>query len=162
MYGAGAPDEVMAQPAGQAAPRTRFASLKADRVHLRQGPGFEHKVLWVYQRAGLPVEVLREFEGWAQVRDSEGGTGWVLHSLVSGRRTALVVPWEVKDGQPLAAQVPLRKGERGEAAVIALVEPGVIANIIACDRTWCRVAIGDYRGYIEQKKLWGVYPDEAL
>ena len=56
----------------------RFVSLKSDRVNLRQGPGTEYPTAWVFRRAGLPVEVIKEFEGWRQVRDAEGTTGWVL------------------------------------------------------------------------------------
>src|SRR5262249_6303398 len=51
----------------------RYASLKADRVQLRQGPGDGYPVAWVFQRAGLPVAVLREVELWREVRDA-GGT----------------------------------------------------------------------------------------
>src|SRR5262245_58248264 len=80
-------------------PVPRFVSLKSDRVNLRQGPGTEYPTAWVFQRAGLPVEVIKEFESWRQVRDAEGTTGWVLGSMLSGRRTALILPWEVKAGQ---------------------------------------------------------------
>ena len=73
-------------------PLPRFVSLKSDRVNLHEGPSKDHPTRWVYQRAGLPVEILAEFEIWRKIRDSEGGEGWVLHSLLSGRRTALVAP----------------------------------------------------------------------
>ena len=146
--------------AGSGLPVPRFVSLKADRVHSRQGPGTDHKVLWVYRRAGLPVEVIREFEGWRQVRDSEGAEGWVLQSLVSGRRTALVTPWELKSGN--APKVALLADDRAGAAPIAILEAGVIANIKSCDTRWCFVSIGEYRGYLEQKLLWGVYPGETV
>ena len=138
----------------------RFVSLKSDRVHSRQGPGTDHKVLWVYRRAGLPVEVIREFEGWWQVRDSEGAEGWVLQSLVSGRRTALVTPWELKSGRN--PRVELLSDDRVGSAPVAILEAGVVANIRTCDTRWCHVSIGDYRGYIEQKLLWGVYPGETV
>jgi SH3-like domain-containing protein len=149
--------------AGPAATGTnvpRFASLKADRVHLRQGPGTDHKVLWVYRRAGLPIEILNEFEGWRQVRDAEGAVGWVLHSLLSARRTALVLPWEIKNGT--GPQVPLLADDRESAAKVALVEAGVLANVRSCDGAWCYVSVGDFRGYIQQKKLWGVYDGESV
>lgn len=162
----GQPAAVLAQAspgATAAAPGStlpRFASLKADRVHLRQGPGTDHKVLWVYRRAGLPVEILKEFEGWRQVRDAEGAVGWVLHSLLSARRTVLVLPWEVKDGT--GPQVPLLADDRESASKVALVEAGVLANVRSCDGEWCYVSVGDFRGYIQQKKLWGVYEGESV
>jgi SH3-like domain-containing protein len=74
-------------------PVPRYVSLKSDRVNLREGPSKEHRTRWVYQRAGLPVEIVAEFETWRRVRDADGSEGWVLHSLLSGRRTALVAPW---------------------------------------------------------------------
>ena len=146
--------------AGSGLPVPRFVSLKADRVHSRQGPGTDHKVLWVYRRAGLPVEVIREFEGWRQVRDSEGAEGWVLQALVSGRRTALVTPWEMKSGT--APKIELLSDDKPGSAPVAMLEAGVIANIKSCDTRWCYVSIGTYRGYIEQKQLWGVYPGETV
>ncbi len=141
-------------------PVPRFVSLKSDRVHSRQGPGVDYKVLWVYRRAGLPLEVVREFEGWRQVRDSDGAEGWVLQSLVSGRRTALVLPWEIKGGR--VPKVSLLSHDREGAAPVAILEAGVITNIRSCDARWCYVSVGDYRGYIEQNKLWGVYPGEVI
>ena len=75
-------------------PIPRFVSLKSDRVNLHEGPSKDHRTMWVYERAGLPVEITAEFETWRKIRDSEGTEGWVLHSLLSGRRTALVAPWK--------------------------------------------------------------------
>src|SRR5262245_48383818 len=76
----------------------RYVSLKADRVYLRKGPGTQYPVAWEFQRAGLPVEVIREFDVWRQVRDASGTVGWVHSSLLSGRRTALILPCEGKTG----------------------------------------------------------------
>jgi SH3-like domain-containing protein len=142
-------------------PLPRFVSLKSDRVNMRRGPGVDYPTVWVFRRAGLPLEILQEVEGWRQVRDAEGATGWVVQAMLSGRRTALVLPWEVKSGQTLP-QVPLRAGDREGAAAVAIVEAGVIANVTSCDGRWCRVSVGDLRGYVEQAKLWGVYPDEIV
>lgn len=139
----------------------RFVSLKADRVNLRTGPGTEYPTSWVFRRAGMPVEVIKEFESWRQVRDADGATGWVLSVMLSGRRTALVLPWELKQGKA-TPEVLLKANDRESAQTIATIEAGVIANIRSCDKSWCAVAVGDYRGYIEQKKLWGVYPDESI
>lgn len=142
-------------------PLPRYVSLKADRVNLRQGPGTDYPTAWVYRRAGLPVEVLEEFDTWRKVRDAEGTVGWILQSLLSGRRTALVLPWDLKEGRP-APQVPLRNSDSERSAPVAIVEAGVIADVQSCDGVWCLVAVDRYRGYVEQKKLWGVYEREQV
>ena len=156
----GGPDAKAATASGL--PLPRFVSLKSDRVNLRQGPGTEYPIAWVFQRVGLPVEVIREFEGWRQVRDAEGTTGWVLASALSGRRTALVLPWEAKGGERERPKATLRDEASESAQPIAVIEAGVLAAIIGCDGSWCRVSVGGYRGYLEQAKLWGAYPGEPI
>ena len=71
-------------------PVPRFVSLKADRVNVRGGPDKDHDVSWVYTRVGWPVEIIAEFENWRRIRDSDGSEGWVYHSMLSGKRTAVV------------------------------------------------------------------------
>jgi SH3-like domain-containing protein len=147
---------------GTGLPVPRYVSLKTDRVNLREGPSKDHRTAWVYQRAGLPVEIVAEYETWRRIRDSEGTEGWVLHSLLSGRRTALVQPW-AKDNAFLTLLD--RPDDRG--AVVAQLQPGVVANVKDCDGAWCEIVISrdkarDVGGYIHQDKLWGVYPDEKV
>ena len=135
----------------------RYVSLKSDRVNLREGPSKDHRTTWIFERAGLPVEITAEFETWRKVRDSEGSEGWVLHSLLSGRRTALVTPWK-RDGAPVAL---LAKPGDGES-IVARLEPNVLANVRSCDKAWCRVNGAGFDGFIKQADLWGVYPNEVI
>jgi len=153
-----APGLAAADPVGSATklPLPRFASLKTDRVNLREGPSKDHATKWVYERAGLPVEITAEFEIWRRVRDSEGVEGWVLHSLLSGRRTALVTPNKKGENSPIYA----RPSDSAELA--ATLQSGVIVNIRNCDGAWCLVDGDGFKGYIEQVKLWGVYPNERV
>ena len=148
---------------GTGLPVPRYVSLKTDRVNLREGPSKDHRTAWVFQRAGLPVEIIAEYETWRRIRDSEGTEGWVLHSLLSGRRTALVMPWAKGDTPPIGLLD--RADDKGQA--VAQLQPGVIASIKGCDGTWCRVTIvregaRDIDGYVRQEKLWGVYPNEQV
>ena len=137
-------------------PLPRFASLKTDRVNLREGPSKDHATKWVYERVGLPVEITAEFEVWRRVRDSEGVDGWVLHSLLSGRRTALVAP--NKKGED--SKIYARPSESADLA--ATLQSGVMVNIRTCDGAWCMVDGDGFKGYIQQLKLWGVYPNEKI
>jgi SH3-like domain-containing protein len=153
-----APHAALADPVGPGTklPMPRFASLKTDRVNLREGPSKEHVTKWVYERAGLPVEITAEFEIWRKVRDSEGIEGWVLHSLLSGRRTALVTPNKKGENAKLYARAS------ASADLAATLQSGVIVNIRNCDGAWCLVDGDGFKGYMEQEKLWGVYPDEKV
>src|SRR3979490_3137391 len=82
-------------------PVPRYVSLKSDHVNVRAGPTKDNDVAWVYTRSGLPVEITAEFENWRRVRDSEGAEGWVYHSMLSGRRTAVVTMKTRDDLAPL-------------------------------------------------------------
>jgi len=137
-------------------PVPRYVSLKSDRVNLREGPSKDHRTIWVFQRAGLPVEITAEFEIWRRVRDSEGAEGWVLHSLLSGRRTALVAPWKKGTDSVLYSKASPK------SAPVAKLQPNVIASVRDCDGAWCRVSGDGFDGFIQQSDLWGVYPNEKI
>lgn len=137
-------------------PLPRFVSLKSDHVNVRVGPTKDNDVSWVYTRAGLPVEITAEFENWRRVRDSEGAEGWVYHSLLSGRRTA-VVTMKHKDELALLYD----RADR-ESAVAARLQAGVVAQVKRCESGWCRITGRNFDGYIEQQRLWGVYADEKI
>ena len=139
-------------------PLPRFVSLKSERVNVRAGPNRDNQVSWVYTRVGLPVEIIAEYDNWSRIRDWEGGEGWVLHSLLSGRRTALVTAAakKVDDFVAIHAAADLT------SAVTARLQSGVLATVKSCDGHWCRIAGSGFDGWIEQERLWGVYPNEKV
>ena len=49
-----------------------------------------------------------------------------------------------------------------KAAVVAYLEPKVIAEVGQCTGAWCEISVKGYDGWIEQDRLWGVYPDEKF
>ncbi len=159
LAGAAAEAQIERETGESGLPLPRFVSLKANKVNVRRGPGYDHEIAWVFLRAGLPVEIIEEFDSWRQVRDSEGAEGWVLGSLLSGRRTALVAPW-IKEKQ--SRTFPLHAEDEESSRVISRVGPGVLVNILSCDGTWCEVFTRDIRGWIQQDTLWGVYPREEI
>jgi SH3-like domain-containing protein len=143
-------------PSGLQLPR--FVSLKSERVNVRAGPTKDNDVNWVYMRAGLPVEIIAEYENWRRIRDWEGAEGWVLHSLLSGRRTALISA----QAKSVDDFVPLRASADRQSAITARLQAGVIATVKRCGDNWCRIAGEGFDGWIEQERLWGVYPGEKV
>jgi len=137
-------------------PLPRYVSLKSDHVNVRAGPTKDNDVAWVYTRSGLPVEITAEFENWRRVRDSEGSEGWVYHSLLSGRRTAVIT---MKSKNDLAS---LYDRADPTSAVAARLQAGVVAQVKRCAAGWCHVTGAGFDGWIEQQRLWGVYADEKV
>lgn len=137
-------------------PVPRFVSLKSNRVNVRVGPGEDYRISWVFVKPGLPIEVVQEYDNWRRIRDSDGSTGWVFQSLLSGKRNAIVAPWG--DGDPR----PIRRSATADAAVVAYLEPGVMGKVERCENGWCRISGGGFKGWIDREQLWGVYPDEDI
>ncbi len=154
-------------------PLPRFASLKSGNVNVRVGPGKENAILWNYVKAGLPVEIVLEFDTWRKIRDSDGVEGWVSQAMLSGRRTATVEPGFAKktgditsiieaDSSQPELTVPLFAKADDKARRVALLEPGVNLDLITCDAEWCSVTAGAYGGWIEKARIWGVYASETI
>jgi SH3-like domain-containing protein len=137
-------------------PVPRFVSLKPDRVTVRGGPNRDHDIAFVFTRSGLPVEITAESDNWRRIRDWEGAEGWVYHSLLSGRRTALVA---TKQKDEL---VPLYNKADDQSGLAARLQAGVLASVRTCSGTWCHVFGSGFDGWIAQERLWGVYANEKI
>jgi SH3-like domain-containing protein len=129
-----------------------FASLRANEVNLRAGPGERYPIEWVYQRKGLPVEVTAQFDVWRKIRDSDGTEGWVHERMLTAQRSVIVK----------GAERALKSDPDVGANTVARAEPGVVARLIECRATWCRVETQGIKGWVQRADLWGVYPDETV
>jgi len=136
----------------QGLPVPRFVSLAADEVNVRAGPSTDYPIEWVYVRGGVPVEIVAEFDNWRRVRDRDGEEGWVHHSLLSGKRTAVVT-----GGLRTLFRTPDTAG-----VPVLQAEAGVIGMLLACEGAWCRMEIQGRRGWLHRDEIWGSYPDEAF
>jgi len=123
-----------------------WASLRAGEVNLRVGPSESYPIDWVYHRAGLPVKVVRLYQGWRRVRDQDGAEGWIVARLLNPARTAVVT------GKGLA---PMRAEGDAGAALMWNLEPGVIGKLGDCDEGWCKFDVTGRKGWVEQRRLWG-------
>ncbi|WP_413204699.1 SH3 domain-containing protein [Rhodospirillum sp. A1_3_36] len=135
-------------------PLPRFVSLRANQVNMRSGPGKRYPVVWIYQKRGLPVEVVAEYDTWRKIRDPEGSEGWVHRNMLSGQRTLIAM------GGPRL----VRADPSPESAAVAQVNPGVLGKLLNCPSTldYCRVDIGGYLGWLPRDAFWGVYKGEFV
>lgn len=132
-------------------PLPRFASLRVGEVNLRTGPGTRYPILWVFERQGMPVEIIAEYEGWRRVRDADGDEGWLHKNALSGKRAALV-----------SAAHDLRRDDKDNAAPAAHLEAGVTGQILSCKPDWCRLKVGNVKGWLKKSEFWGAYPTDVF
>jgi len=130
-----------------------WASIASGQALTHTGPGKNYPNVWLYQRRDLPVRVVKKYDTWRLIQDPDGAQGWMLVTLLSDRRTAIVKP-----GEPRS----LRAKPDDGAQVRYTVEQGVVGRIDKCANGWCRIAVGKREGYIHTADLWGVTPEEQI
>ena len=134
------------RPTPSSYPVPRWITLKADEVHARKGPGLDHQILWTYQVAGLPVQVVAETFEWRKICDPEGSLVWVHRSTTSGRRTVL--------NRGVAA-IEVRSARREDASIRARLSPHALVPITDCEDGWCEVRSGRVRGWVREAAVFG-------
>jgi SH3-like domain-containing protein len=142
-----------APAAAQDRPVPYWASIQSGEAMMRSGPARTYPGLWLYQRRDLPVRVLRRHENWRLIEDSEGTRGWMLRTMLSDQRTALVTGTGPK---------PVHARADGASRVRYMVEPGVVGRIDDCQKGWCHISFGTRDGHVRVSDLWGVAPDEVV
>lgn len=128
-------------------PVPRYASLRHDTVNGRSGPSLDYPIRWTYERAGLPVVIVRESQDWRKIRDPMGDEVWVNKSQLAAERTAITTDAGAvfRDANPRSAH-------------IARFEAGAVVSLADCTGSWCRVEAEGREGWIRQAQLWGVAP----
>ncbi|QIL02144.1 hypothetical protein G7078_04645 [Sphingomonas sinipercae] len=130
-----------------------WASIASGQAMTRKGPAKTYPGVWLYQRRDLPVRVIKKYENWRLIRDPDGAEGWMLVTLLSDRRTALV-----KAGEPRAIRIKPEAGAR----IRYLAAPGVVGRIEKCRNDWCHINVGDREGYISTADIFGLAPGETV
>lgn len=130
-----------------------WASIASGEAMMRTGPGRNYPGIWLYKRRDLPVRVIQIYPNWRKIEDPDGQQGWMLVTLLSDRRTAIVKP-----GSPRNIHVK----RDANSPVRYHAEAGVVGRIEKCDGSWCKILIGKREGFILQGDIWGVGDRENI
>lgn len=125
----------------------RFVTIKSNQVNARTGPGTTHPVEWVFVSKGEPVKIIAEFEQWRKVEDVEGKGGWVHSSVLSPKRSVVMVANNI---QKIYANADVT------SRVVAKLEPQIRCLLDQCKKSWCKVKCEGYKGWINSSFIWGV------
>jgi SH3-like domain-containing protein len=130
-----------------------WASIASGQAMTRAGPGKNYPGVWLYQRRDLPIRVVKKYENWRMIEDPEGTRGWMLVSLLSDRRTAIVKPGEPR---------PIHATADGASRIRYIAEQGVVGRVEKCRDGWCHITIAKREGYIRTSDIWGVSDGEVV
>jgi SH3-like domain-containing protein len=139
-----------AQPAR---PTPYMASIASGRAMMRTGPGQNYPGIWLYTRRDLPIRVIEVYREWRKIQDPDGAIGWMLVSLLSDQRTAIVRGEGYAEMYESADEASQRR-YRAEA--------NVVGRISRCADGWCNFDVRGRSGYIRVDRLWGVEPNEVV
>ena len=91
-----------------------FVSLDNNKVYMREGPTYDHRVLWIYRRKGLPVLLTAQFDVWRRVQDfgRRGGLGPFHHDFRCADRFG---HFEVAGGAPVRRSPEIEDSGLGSA-----------------------------------------------
>ena len=137
----------------QTAPKVlRYVSQRTDKAYLREGPTYQHRVLWQYRHRGYPFAVIAQFDIWRRVRAADGTTGWMSASMLTDQRTVLVT------GKGRARITADPDGGK----LVGLADPGAIAALKSCTRQACQIKGEGIDGWIPKSRIWGVDANEVF
>lgn len=122
----------------------RYVSLKVGKANGRVGPSTKHKILWQYQRKGLPLIVVAETDTWRKVRDIKGDESWVHRPALSGIRNVITTE-----------EATIHKNASVNAETMALTEKDTLLRLEECRKNWCKVSYENIQGWIQRSEVWG-------
>ena len=125
--------------------KINFLSLKNNKVNLRQGPSFKYPIKLTYNKKYLPVIILDKSETWRKIKDFENNSGWIHVSQLSKKNSAI----NIKNNSILFKKPTIY------SKPIAKLESGRLVLIKKCKVKWCKIASGDFNGWIKKNCLWG-------
>jgi len=143
----------MAQSRHGPQPLPHYASQRPAKAFMREGPSYNHKVIWEYRHRGYPFLVTARFDVWRRVRAMDGTVGWMNAHMLTDARTVLVTG---------KGRVQIHESGDPKSKVIGLADPNAILGLKACEAAACRVYADGVDGWVSKGRIWGVNANEVF
>jgi SH3-like domain-containing protein len=130
-----------------------WASIASGQAMMRSGPGRNYPGLWLYQRRDLPIRVVQVYTNWRKIEDPDGQQGWMLVTMLSDKRSAIIRPGTPRD---------LHNKPAADSHVAYKAEPGVVGMITKCREGWCKMTIAKREAYVKVSDIWGLSDGESV
>lgn len=98
-------------------------------------------------RSETPVEVVVSLEGWAKVRDADGGLTWIEKKYLADKRTVIVTADRA---------VVRQKADEGSPPVFEAEKNVALDYLEAAPGGWIKVRHRDGQsGFVRANQIWG-------
>ncbi len=113
---------------------------------LYDAPSQKGSKLFVIRR-GTPVEMVVVLEGWAKVRDADGGLAWIESKYLGKKRTLIVT----------AARAQVRQSADEASSLVFEAEKNVAFYLLdSVSGGWLKVRHRDGQtGFVRANQVWG-------
>ncbi len=113
---------------------------------LYDAPSQKGSKLFVIRR-GTPVEMVVVLEGWAKVRDADGGLAWIESKYLGKKRTLIVT----------AARAQVRQSADEASSLVFEAEKNVAFDLLdSVSGGWLKVRHRDGQtGFVRANQVWG-------
>ena len=124
-----------------------FLTLRYDIVNLRQGPGKDYPIKIFYKKKFLPVQIMDKSNNFRKIKDHEKNSGWIHISQLSKKKSDIFT-----DGNLI-----MFKSNTIYSNPIVVLKKGRLIKIDKCKLSWCKVRSEDFKGWIKNEELWGLF-----
>ena len=121
-----------------------FLSLKKNKVNVRYGPSFESPIKFVYKKVNLPIKQIDKKENWRRIIDLKNNSGWIHQSQLKTSNSIIPLKDKILFKKPSNFSKPIAKIKNGRVLIVQ-----------KCEKNWCKIKTGKYRGWIRIDNVWG-------
>ncbi len=121
-----------------------YRSLKDKETHVRSGPGSDYPVIYKYKTSGLPLKLLKQYQGFSQIKDYYGNTGWIIDTKLRKKRNLFV----------FRNSFGYDKKTTNSAKVFEIMAPNIL-ELKNCGDDFCKVEYNKKEAYVLKSNVWG-------
>ena len=124
-----------------------FRTLRYEKVNLRQGPAKDYPIKIFYKKKFLPVIIQDSSDNFRKIIDHENNSGWIHISQLSKKKAAIVINGDLI----------MFKSATIYSNPVVILKKGRLVKISKCKDDWCKVSSDEFRGWVKNKNLWGLF-----
>ena len=122
----------------------KFLSLKKNKTNVRYGPSLDYPIKYIYRKVNLPVKQIDKKENWRRVIFLDNNSGWIHWSQLKSSNSFITIEKKYLFKEPSNFSEPLAKLGKGRLLIIK-----------KCEKDWCSITTGEYKGWVKIENTWG-------